>query len=401
MGMKNLAFYFILVLSVLRGYLILFDFNYSILYPATSIFIVLILCISTFRNYRNSPIYLQFKELNRLLFYNSILFFFYILLELFLLFSGITYVTDLVTTSLYYLLLAPLVIYIYRDDVKNFDSILLIVSFLVCISVLYEIKFYQIEGGYNLLIEYRQKFRPSEDGIGLVGDNFQLAGIIGDHHDAANVLGMFSIFVFNKFLKSYRLRFFIFFLLFFLSLLLTISAANIILVVLILFISIVFNRSFKAVFIIGVIFFVVVYFSEDYLSVLLGFSKKFGPDSNSSAIIGFLTLDDFYSGFFHFIFGHGTSFDISIVRSEIAFIKLLFGYGILHFIVIIRLMLFPFSIWRKLNYDSKFTGEMLALFFGFISLLHYGSIFRITSIFIFFGFYTYALTNMAKVNKLM
>lgn len=397
--MKNLAFYFILGVSVLRGYLIFLNVPYSILYPATSLLIVLILCISTFRNYQKSLVYLQFKELNKLIFFNSILLFFYILSELFLLFFGITDVSDLETTSLYYLLLSPLIIYVYRDDFKIFDTILLLISFLVCISVIYEIKFYQIEGGYNLLIEYRQKFRSLE-GIGLVGDNFQLAGVIGDHHDTANVLGMLSIFAFNNFLKSYKLSFLIIFFLLFISLLLTISTANILLVILTLFISLLFNRSFKAIFFVCVILFVFGYFSQEYVSVLFGFSKKFGSDSNSSAIIGFLTLNDFISGFFHLFFGHGTSFDISIIKSEIAFIKLLFGYGILHFIVIIRLILFPFSIWRKLNYDIKFTGEMLALFFGFISLLHYGSIFRISSIFIFFGFYTYALTNMAKVNKL-
>jgi len=397
--MKNLVFYFILSVSVLRGYLIFLNVPYGVLYPATSLLIVLILCISAFRNYRKSLVYFQYKELNKLIFFNSILSFFFILSELLLLLFGITNVSDLETASIYYLSLSPLIIYTYSNDLKNFHTILLLISFLISISVIYEIKFYQIEGGYNLLIEYRQKFRSLE-AIGLVGDNFQLAGVIGDYHDTAIVLGMLSIFVFNNLLKSYKLSLLIIFFLLFVSLLLTISTANILLVILTLFISLLFSKSFKAIFFVSVILFVFAYFSQDYVSVLFGFSKKFGSDSNSSAMIGFLTLDNFINGFFHLFFGHGTSFEINIMRSEIAFVKLLFSYGILHFIVIIRLILFPFSIWRKLNYDIKFTGEMLTLFFGFISLLHYGSVFRITSIFIFFGFYTYALTNMAKVNKL-
>jgi hypothetical protein len=104
--------------------------------------------------------------------------------------------------------------------------------------------------------------------------------------------------------------------------------------------------------------------------------------------------------------GHGSSLDFSSVGdvSEIAFIKMLMEFGLIAWIVIMIILIYP--IWCYALNPSK--NKQLALPYiagiivGVVSLWHYGSVLRITNIFVFFALYACALKIFAneRLNKI-
>ena len=396
--MKKIIVFAILFIATLRGYLVLFALPSNIVFGLSSIFVLSLIILFSFKYYKKSPIYSNYKKVNKLLFFNILLFTFYIPLEIIFSLTGFVNLTDLTTASLYYLLISPLFIYIFNYNTINLRNILLIISIFLCLSIFYETKFYFIEGGYNLLMEHRQKFRPN-DVVGVAGSNFQLAGVVAGHHDMANVLGMLCVFFFNEFCANKKIKHFLIFLLLLISLLLTISASNIVITIMLLLLIMIYFKSIKSIILLFSILFLSTFLNQDVILVFTGFTNKFGVDSNSSALLGFLSIYDIIKGLPFFIFGHGTSFDTPIIRSEISFIKLLFGFGIFHFFILMNLILYPIYIWKKNGYNKVVSGEMFSILFGFISLLHYGSLMRITSIFVFFSFYSVSLIKLAALNN--
>jgi hypothetical protein len=348
---NKIIIFTILILSTLRGYLVLISIPSNLVFSISTIIVIILLLIFSLKNYHNSPIYLNYKKLNKIIFYNSILFLFFIFFELIFLLFGINNTSDLTTASLYYLLLSPFFIYLFNCKTIDLTNILFLISILLCASLLYETKFYFIEGGYNLLVEYRQKFRPKEE-LGIVGTNFQLAGVVADHHDMANLLGMLTVYFFNKYCSLKKIKYLIVFILLLICLLLTISATNIIITMFILILIMIYYKSIKTITMVLTLLLLASLLSTDVMFVILGFTSKFGNDSNSSALFGFLSLDHILSGLPFFILGHGTGFDTPIIKSEISFIKILFGSGIFHFIILMSIFLYPLYIWKKNSFNK-------------------------------------------------
>jgi hypothetical protein len=396
--LNKIIVFLILFIATLRGYLVLISLPSNIVFGLSSFLVILLVILFSFKYYKKSPIYSNFKKVNNFIFYNTLFFTIYIILEIIFSLSGIVNVTDLSTASLYYIFVSPFFIYIFNFNTINLKNILFIISIFLCASILYESKFYFIDGGYNLLLEYRQKFRPNEV-IGLAGNNFQLAGVVADHHDMANLLGMLTVFFFNQYCVDKKVKNFLIFLLLLISLLLTVSATNIVLTLFFVFLIMIYFKSVRSIILLLSILLLTTFLNQDVISVFNGFTNKFGADSNSNALFGFLSIYDILKGVPFLMLGHGTSFDTPIIRSEISFIKLLFGFGILHFVTLINLVLYPIFMWRKNGYPNIASGEMFSILFGFVSLLHYGSLMRVTSIFLFFSLYSVALLKLITFNN--
>ena len=53
---------------------------------------------------------------------------------------------------------------------------------------------------------------------------------------------------------------------------------------------------------------------------------------------------------------------------------------------------------KSKNVCYEALPSLAAITFGFLSLLHYGSLLRVTSIFLFYAFYAVCLVNIYKVD---
>ena len=110
-----------------------------------------------------------------------------------------------------------------------------------------------------------------------------------------------------------------------------------------------------------------------------------------------LSLDMFRS--LYFWIGHGYSFNSEYIISEVAFIKSLHQFGLATSLILFTLLFYP--IWfyfRNPRILLTSIPYLAPIVFGFISLLHYGSLFKITNIAIFYLFY--ALFFKLSINTL-
>jgi len=93
--------------------------------------------------------------------------------------------------------------------------------------------------------------------------------------------------------------------------------------------------------------------------------------------------------------GHAGAFNALILKTEIALFKQVLEFGIVQALVHLFVLAYPLNYFRRrLLKDKYFSDEswptVAALFFGIVSLAHYGSLLRITSIFLYysiFGFF--------------
>ena len=176
-----------------------------------------------------------------------------------------------------------------------------------------------------------------------------------------------------------------------------------------LFVLITFSMNNKFLFIIFLIASVSFVF---VFSDLLYFFEKFQADQNvldNNGIYNSLNLLNILKSFPFILFGFGYLAKAPLIDSEIAFIKILVSYGIIPFANLLFLLIMPYWYYIRLkskisnfksnNFNSKSVttvqkkvlSNLLLLSFpiylGILSLIHYGSIFRITSIGLFMVFY--------------
>ena len=114
----------------------------------------------------------------------------------------------------------------------------------------------------------------------------------------------------------------------------------------------------------------------------------------------------FGANLFSFLFGYGQTLKISEVAhyAEQAFIKNIFEYGIFNASIFLLFLFAPVIIYvinrANLNKMDIFP-YVIAVFVGFLSLWHYGSVLRTTNIFVFFSMYgqVIRMDAMAKLQN--
>jgi hypothetical protein len=382
----------LLILSSTRGALIIhFDFSYKTVYPVVSGALLVVALIGALY----SRIYLE-KYLTILKFalvVNLLLFLFHIAFNF--AFDGF----DILVVKWNVLLFsAPYVIFIgLLLKEKYIESILIIITLLIAFSVIYNFSEMIGTNAEQYLLEYRTKLRGKYIGMSnsgvLYGTVIQrIGGYTGSMHDSGNILGMLSVFFFVSFFVKKTNPNLWLFILSFIALLMTQSLANIIVTIftmIVFYLHILTHRTSMKTIIFGVIAIVLFLVSTIYLHEIIDviFSRLINVESRDG-MLNQLSLDDLILSIPVALSGHAMELDSEQMNVEITLLKLIYQLNIFHATLYSFILLYPFYIFVKYY---KFTNTIIELYpplavniFGFLSLLHYGSLLRSTSIFLYF-----------------
>lgn len=259
--------------------------------------------------------------------------------------------------------------------------------------------------GIELVRGPLEAITPGE-GIGVhgfshIGEIYRAHGITGHYHDSGNILAMASVYcIGNTFYKKKSILFYFLALVIVTGLLSTLSMSNIIAAIVGIMILVLFayrGGLFKRIFIIAVMGYAIIFIAtfqvESYAydeifnqfdpsGVKMTAMMNLGSSSTSARIVSML-------------FGHDRSSMISDMGyyTEAAIVVMLMDFGLVTFIPLMMVLCFPIYLYFISNKELR--NEMWIPFVtvctGLLTLWHYGSLFRSTSIFLFFAFYSMAI----------
>lgn len=308
--------------------------------------------------------------------------------------------------ALLYLYLAPYIVFLFFRVPTNYLNIaIVIITLAICFSVIDNfIVTTSGQDGVQKVIDYNLKLRPDTFiGLSKTGDYKRAGGYTGSYHDSANILGMVVSFFLIKFFVRKSFFDLALFLFAMLSLTLTQSAANIVIAIatLLIFSMYILVRKKQVMiffyFVIAVISIILLIgWFGDLMSI---FFMRVGGDGDWDGMLAHLDLASFISNIPYFIAGHARAFGSDMIHTEIGMIGIALQLGIIHVAIFFGLLVFPlFQFFKSKNVCYEALPSLAAITFGFMSLLHYGSLLRGTSIFLFYAFYAVCLANIYKVD---
>ena len=271
------------------------------------------------------------------------------------------------------------------------------ISYSVCDNFLDTL---QGEAGIQKVFEYNLKLRPEVfNAFSRTGEFIRVGGYTGNYHDSANILGMTGVFFFVRYMLKKNLFDLIFSCGVLFSLMLTQSAANIVVVILTicLFVGYILlqSRGLKIYlyFLLALVSAIALY--ELFPVATTIFVSRVGEEGDWEGMANKLDANSLLSSIPFMLVGHGTGFGIESIKTEIGLLKGVLQWGIVHAVIIYWILLYPvFRFATTRSFCSDALPSSAAIFFGFLSLLHYGSLFRVTNIFLFFVFYAICLNNI-------
>ncbi|HXH73895.1 MAG TPA: hypothetical protein VNJ08_02950 [Bacteriovoracaceae bacterium] len=339
----------------------------------------------------------EFVLLKNLVNFNLFLGIFYTAIELYV-GAGLDY-------SLFYVYLAPYIIFLlFRIPDHYLKFIVIIVTLLISYSV-YDNFSESLKGtaGFDYVFAYNSKLRPGLIAMSHTGNIFRAGGYTGSYHDSAHILGMSICFFYIRFLLQKKAMDLAIFLIALKCITLTQSAANIVFVIftLMAFTFYILLRNQKVstflYFIVGGIAIAGLVFR--YGDVMSIFLQRIGPEGDWKGMLNKLGLGAFIIASPFLISGHAQIFSSEIIMSEIALVKIMFQFGLINGLALCAILLFPLYYFYKSRLRVEVLPALGPIVFGFLSLIHYGSLFRVTSIFLFFVFYTMCLISLSKINQ--
>ena len=310
-----------------------------------------------------------------------------------------------IISDIYFFLIFPLALYLVRLKSIYLETFIIIV---LCITILGAANFkYLSSNGYEVLLEYQNNLRPTGNALGHIKGKFQNGGFEGSHHDLSQKLVMLVIFTFiysfyhKRFAKIFLLSlsfigtYFLFD---------TASASNITVFILFFFIILKFifkfNKKKNFIFILFlIIIFLILLKNENLFLFFVKYHDVFFNEVNFKII----SFQSFFDSIINLFIGFGNYFDASLKYSEVAFIKIWLMFGLIPFLIISLILFSPIifilrikKLIKKSNnilykkfeskiIDIKYSYRKLYLFSlpviaGSVTLVHYGSLFKITSI---------------------
>lgn len=311
--------------------------------------------------------------------------------------------------SVLYLYLAPYVIFIFlRVPSFYFNVAIIIVTIAISGSVMGNfIESLKGSEGWENVSEYNKKLRPEETntmGRSRTGDFFRASGYTGNPHDSANILGMVVSFFFIRFLLKKKVSDLGLFLFATVSLTMTQSATNILIAIITLIIfsgyTMIRNRKMSTYIyllfgLVGISALVVGF--GDVMSI---FTVRVGGEGDWEGMTQQLNMASWVSASPFILVGHATGFGSEIIHTEITHLKILFQLGIIHATILFGIVLYPvFRFVKSRTFCIDALPSAAAIFFGFMSLLHYGSVFRVTSVFLFYVFFSICLNHIINVKE--
>ena len=330
-------------------------------------------------------------------------------------------VSDSSLLSLFYFFLVfPTVFVFLRFDDKLLTRIVYIITFITVIGVYYFFNL-GISGGFDAIEAAHSTLRPDYFTYSRIGLNLLPFGYTGSHHDTANILVMCGIFFLGKFfLCSFGIKKFLLLACYFLilsALLLTGSAANTLVLLFTSTLSVFFyiQRSLTAM-LISLVFFSfigIIIAGMDFNKSLNLFYvlQKLNPNTIPDEIFASLDFDSILNSFVTVLLGFGGVLESPLINSEVGFVNMLSRFGLFSFAALMfigfspiyYLIVFNITSRRCIKFlklkslkglvgdfeqrlrDQKFRLLMIAMpiITGTLTLIHYGSLFRITSIGLF------------------
>ena len=307
-------------------------------------------------------------------------------------------------TLLYIALFAPLCIYCTRIGLKKHVLAIFIVYITTAAGV-----YYMNYIGFNdlsRLDEIQTILRPDEDRIDRLGISFRNGGYLGSCHDAANILSIIGIFLIaNLLTKESKNKLFTFCCLLIgtPALLLTTSASNIstflftAIIMLLIFCRTFIRFSMFSAITITLIYLLYNFVPEDVFVFTNKF--RFHGDTSDGGMFNALNESSVLSSFLSFFLGFAYTLELPIVSTELGIIKLLVQFGIFPFLLLIYFLVLPLLISLKNGINTHYFYYSFPLLTSLLSLLHYASLFRITSIGVLILLYSYFLVKYFNLDR--
>lgn len=305
-----------------------------------------------------------------------------------------------------------------KYDRKLLDFVVYAITLVTVWGVLY---FYKIgiDGGFDAIAEANLILRPDKLIYSRIGENLLPAGYQGMHHDAANILVMCAGFFLAKLALSNGFRKYchlIIYSLLVFATILTGSVANIVVLCAVSIITFFFyakeNPSKSSI----IIFFALLISPKvlEYLSDYTYFVVKLIDDQSAlegGGIFNSLDINSIFESLPAIFIGLGGILNAPMIYSEVAFIKILLSVGFVSFFILMFILFSPvyyiYSLKRSVKllnnkiresekihsnskliyaiqkHQYKLTISAMPVLAGTLTLLHYGSLFKISSIGLF------------------
>jgi hypothetical protein len=352
------------------------------------------------------------------------IFFIYIIFSTLLIALGVGISASGLVSFSYLFLIFPIVFVFLRFDDKLLTSIVYIIAFITVAGVVYFFNL-GLSGGFDEIYKAHSILRPDEFKYARLGANLLPFGYSGSHHDTANILVMCGMLFLTKFficthgIKS--LLYISCYLVILSAMLLTGSAANVLVLVFMSFVSLLcYIQKSPTNMLIGFSFFIALFLlitsviaNVDLTAVskLAYVFGKLNPETMDEALWASLDAQSIRDSLLSVFFGFGGYVEAPLILAEVAFVSLLSRIGFLPFCIIMFIGFSPIYYIALLGVnrrrhirflkknrlsdlttdfiarsrDERFRVLMMAMpvLSGFLTLIHYGSVFRITSIGLF------------------
>lgn len=395
---KKLTTFFICFLVAffsLRGWFVLnLNIQPTIIYPLSSM-IMLALIFYSFYNvhiFKDETLF----SLKKLFLINIFFGVYFIFSEIFL---------GAINISLIYVFFAPYLFFLFiRIPTIRSHLIIFIIAIGISFSILHNYYNVLYGSGYDYIRQYNMILRPElgEFNVSRSGDFIRVGGYTGSYHDSAQILGMMTSFFYTHFLINKIKKYLFMSLITAVCLLMTLSAANILITIfccILATIYILFKQRSLGIYIFITILIISIYIIFPLFPILTGFVDRVGTQGDYEGMTNALSLD--MLGSIYFWLGHGYAFESEFLITEVALIKAIHQFGIIISLILYSLLLYPLWFYiRNPNILFINLSYLTPILFGFMSLLHYGSLFKITNIGIFYLFYAlFFKTSILKLKK--
>lgn len=244
--------------------------------------------------------------------------------------------------------------------------------------------------GLGYLEEYNTKLRPLVfEAMSRTGDYFRVGGYTGSHHDSANILGMLGLYYYVNFLNNRSWLTLIIAMIALTAMTFTQSAANIVFALFTCFMFTIYIAVKKPTVGTSILLFVIaviVLFIASIFPEVFVFADRLGSEGDWDGMRNKLSIDVLFTPYFWV--GYGNTAGSEYIHTEIAFLKGILEMGLVPACLFYWILICPVYIFVK-NKSQPIAAlpYLAAIVFGFLSLGHYGSLFRSTNIAIFYAMY--------------
>ena len=398
--------YIVLILSSLRGGIFLL----TGLPPITNIFFAITMVNTAFAVLPSRFFYYlknsgQLNRYLKLLIINIIFGLIWVFGEIII----IGYSTESIRSFLLFFIIPFCVLLFIRAKDNNIVATIYFIAIIVSISCIIQFIICNIYPGYPLGLELvrgpLEAISPNYNHASFahIGKLYRAHGITGHYHDSGNILTMASVYCIGYafYVKKSILTYFLT-LVVVTGLLSTLSMANIIAAIVgITIIGLYSSRGlFKRIFIIAVMGYLLLLLFQVEMNYFGQVSPDFDPSGRKMTSMMNLGSSSSLERITSIIFGHEHLSGISDMGyyTEFAILNMLTRFGIVTFIPLISLLCYPIYIFfiSKKEIRREMWVPFVTVCTGLLTLWHYGSLFRSTSIFLFFAFYSMTIKKYLK-----